>query len=496
MPEETNNTTPTWANFKPPVMTTPYGSGGNLNMDGTSAPSTAPTDPITTTTPPPSDPTPTPIQDPLVTEMAPTDPSSPDPLPTETGANEVTSSTPISSPTPDPMPASDPAPVTDPVPPSDPAPLPPVTPSPIDPVSVPSEPTPAVDPDAVAPTPMTTPQPTPTATSPDNTDNSWSNLTPTSPDPVPAITPAPVESAPFDADSNAAATATEPVVPAAVLPTPEEATATPAPLPPAAPVKKGSKLPLIVGAVALVALVVAAGAYLYLTKFAAQPASTLGAQTTADNQAILNASLGPASWDGNYSSSLSSVERGGLELVVTDPAPAVKAATATATPAVPTSRTDIALLKVKIGKAEVHLTTQTVEALSNNLNATKSANRTFDRWETLRLNDNTTVDLMDLRVRGGALSSLGVSYLVAGHYTELRLYITQASVTFTDGTTKTFDLTPDNGIVKIARPFDVSTTGTATFLVDFDAPASVSGFDQAATLSPVLARILYNGNPL
>jgi hypothetical protein len=260
----------------------------------------------------------------------------------------------------------------------------------------------------------------------------------------------------------------------------------------------------------LVGLVVAGalvggGAYLYyvnvwLPSNTASPSPT----SSSENLAILDEAQGPPTWEGNYANTLLASERGGLEFLVTDPdisqtVNKIQQVLAEATPAAQPQgarTTDLTSLKVKIAHVEVHLANQTVVATSTDPTATKSANKVIDRWETLRLNENATVDLLALRSQGGSLSSLGVTYLTAGHYTEIRLFITQATGVTTDGQKVVVDLPGKNGIVKIVKSFDINATNTSRLLIDFDAPSSVVKSGETYRMLPVIGKVTWNGQEI
>jgi hypothetical protein len=248
----------------------------------------------------------------------------------------------------------------------------------------------------------------------------------------------------------------------------------------------------VVGGVAVALIIIGIVAYFLITKLgnpSSTNPSTLGT-SDSENQAVLAAALGPTSWENNYSNSLLPIERSGLELAITDPA---------STPINQTSslsKTDVKSLVITVAKAEVHLATQTVIANQANISATQSASRTIDRWETLRLENNSPTDLIDLRRKGGAIVNLGTTFLAVGHYTELRIYLSSAILTTNSGEKFTLNLSPNNGIVKVVKPFDVATTSTVKLTTDINAPASVTGSSGNYNFNPVLSRFLVNGSEL
>lgn len=422
MPEEDKNSndTPTWADFKPPVLTTPYGatSGSNDNSDVSSRGVV---------------PTPT--------------PANPEITPPEAWVQPV---------------------VTEPVETSY--------------VSGPAIPQTPSQPEAALPAPPP-PSPEPQII-PESATTADKFIQPSSRHDESFIPPAlPAVSEDSTPVSSEPEVATEP--PVQSVPTLPQVSSVPAtPAIPAVPATQNSSKKMLIAVTLGVILTAAAGAgYYFWNSSPSEPPPT--SSTPGENTAILADSQSASSWENNYSTSLLASERGGLEFLATDP-PATESASPQSAPLEMTS------LKVKIAKVDLHLATQSVVASGVSPEATKSANKEVDRWETLRLNQNTTVDLVDLRNKGGALSSLGITYLAAGHYTEIRLFITQATGVTKDGTSVNIEIPGKTGIIKLVKSFDVSTTGVLKLIVDFDAPSMVVKAGETYQLKPVVAKVIYN----
>lgn len=234
----------------------------------------------------------------------------------------------------------------------------------------------------------------------------------------------------------------------------------------------------------VIILSASAGGYYFWNNPPSSP-SEVTSPKSIENTSILADSESASSWENNYSTTLLSSERGGLEFLTTDPP-----ATESATPQ--SGKVELTSLKVKVAKVDLHLATQSVVASGVSPESTKSANKAIDRWETLRLNANTTVDLMDLRNKGGALNSLGITYLAAGRYTEIRLFITKATGVTKDGTSVDIEIPGKTGLIKLVKSFNVSTTGTLKLIIDFDAPSMVIKAGDMYQLRPVVAKVIYN----
>lgn len=422
-PETTDG--PTWVDFKPPVLTTPFADGRTMDVSGDQKP------PQTTA-----------------------------PLPQYDGAQAAT---------------------------VEPTPLPPVATPPV----VESPPQPPIAEPPIAPAVQETTLVAPVVEPP----SEFESRHPVFPDQTPA-TPVPTAPSPEPVTQPTDHETPQPVIEQTVEPasTPLVEALVPESSVSAVPVELAKLsgginkfLPWVAGGL-LATVAVGAGAYFWYNQTPTVTPTQLTNQT--ENTAILADSQAPASWESNYSTSLLASERGGLELLVTDPPTQVLGEVAATDSAAP--QTTLTSLTVTIAKIDVHLATQTVVATGVAPEATKSAEKAVDRWETLRLNQNSIVDLMDLRNRGGILSSLGVTYLAAGNYTEMRLYLTSAVGKDASGQEFNIDIPDKNGIVKIVKPFNVTASGTVKMVVDFDAPKSVVKVGDTYQLVPSVAKILYN----
>jgi hypothetical protein len=93
-------------------------------------------------------------------------------------------------------------------------------------------------------------------------------------------------------------------------------------------------------------------------------------------------------------------------------------------------------------------------------------------WETLKHDTTTTYDL--LKLRDGVLALLGVGDVPAGHYTQVRLHLTDGSNVVVDGASH--PLKVPSGMqsgYKLVGEFDVPAGGQVELTLDFDAARSV-----------------------
>ena len=118
-----------------------------------------------------------------------------------------------------------------------------------------------------------------------------------------------------------------------------------------------------------------------------------------------------------------------------------------------------------------------------------TAHTTDDNWVTLPFADGSTTRTCDLkRLEGGVQDVLGTGRLSEGHYTQLRLTVSSATIYFTKATagpvcapSMTLPVGPEvgkpvdvpSGIVKLVHQFDVKAATTTTILLDFDGDKSV-----------------------
>lgn len=112
-----------------------------------------------------------------------------------------------------------------------------------------------------------------------------------------------------------------------------------------------------------------------------------------------------------------------------------------------------------------------------------------DHWETLNITTPTTLDLVKL-AETKDVASLGLTNLAEGRYTEVRLYVSGATATLTDGSTVTLTVLGKGNIVRVVRPFTVVAGQTTTLTMDFDAQHSVIKAGDMYLLKPVVARLL------
>jgi hypothetical protein len=163
-------------------------------------------------------------------------------------------------------------------------------------------------------------------------------------------------------------------------------------------------------------------------------------------------------------------------------------------------------LFVTISKVEVHLakvglpgSTHTVNeaaTVSSKINTSGQSNtakgtnnQLIDKWETLNIKDPKTVDLVYL-ANSHNLSSLGLTTLANGLYTEVRLYVFSAYATLQGSESPVQLVVPGKGnIVRVVQPFVINSGKPTTLVLDFDAQNSVIKAGDQYILKPVIAHM-------
>lgn len=124
-----------------------------------------------------------------------------------------------------------------------------------------------------------------------------------------------------------------------------------------------------------------------------------------------------------------------------------------------------------------------------------------DGWTKLPFAGGATSRTCDLKKLVTSQDVLGVGALQAGHYTQIRLTVTSASLYFDTAAAgpacadsvatpegAKASMTVPSGVVKLNREFTVPTGGSTTILVDFDGDKSVNQTGNGEyKMSPVIA---------
>jgi uncharacterized protein DUF4382 len=158
----------------------------------------------------------------------------------------------------------------------------------------------------------------------------------------------------------------------------------------------------------------------------------------------------------------------------------------------------VSSLLLTVWKVEVHLARIGIPGAKNTtappvegkppVTSMRKDNQNVDKWETLTITSPKTIDLVAL-AKTHDVSSLGLTNLANGHYTEIRLYVSTASATLANGTKIVLSIPGRANIVRVVREFVINTGKTTTLSLDFDAQNSVIRVGDTYILKPVVIRL-------
>lgn len=157
----------------------------------------------------------------------------------------------------------------------------------------------------------------------------------------------------------------------------------------------------------------------------------------------------------------------------------------------PQQDNQIPLIKLTIAKAEIHLiylflpgttkdNTKTLE--TKNINGQKT-NQNLDKWETLKPTSNT------LRLKAGETTPLATTNLSGGKYSEIRIYIKEATATSSDGKEIPLTIPGNSNIIRIVKPFNIYPEKTTTLTLDIDTKRSIVQSGTTYFLQPVITNL-------
>lgn len=116
-------------------------------------------------------------------------------------------------------------------------------------------------------------------------------------------------------------------------------------------------------------------------------------------------------------------------------------------------------------------------------------NQGVNKWETLSISAPQTIDLVQL-AKTHNFTSLGLTKLVNGRYTEIRLYVSTASATLQNGQKVSLVIPGRENIVRVVQSFVIDSNKTTTLTMDFDAQNSVIKVGDQYLLKPVVAHLI------
>ncbi len=161
------------------------------------------------------------------------------------------------------------------------------------------------------------------------------------------------------------------------------------------------------------------------------------------------------------------------------------------------SNAQISAINLTITKAEVHLAYLGTPGqkqpmgtpMVTSVMTPGAKGNSVNHWETLNLQYPVSVTLMEGEPND-LLSVLGITKLAAGHYTQVRLYISEATVQFDDETQAPLVIKGKDGTVKLVQAFTINPGGTTQLDIKFAIQQSVKFIGGEYQLKPVIAHII------
>ncbi len=155
----------------------------------------------------------------------------------------------------------------------------------------------------------------------------------------------------------------------------------------------------------------------------------------------------------------------------------------------------ISSIKLTLTKAEVHLIYlflpgTTINNEKNiekkNINGQKT-NQNLDKWEVIKLNEDTPETTLELKA--GESTLLGTTDLSGGKYSEIRIYIKNATVKFSDGKEMALSIPDRSNIIRIVRPFNIYPEKTTLLTLNMDMQRSIIQAGDTYFLQPALTNM-------
>lgn len=214
------------------------------------------------------------------------------------------------------------------------------------------------------------------------------------------------------------------------------------------------------------------------TQIQQQASETVNLNSAVEIDSTINPdrTMGPKTSQENLSNSLPSVYLGKAEIKVAGLENSI----------------NVSSLILVISKAEVHLVRLFMPGI-NNITASESikgmrTNQNVNKWETLQLNGNTG-NPVTIGLEKGFVNSLGLTQLAGGKYSEIRLYVSEATAKLMNGGEVELVLPGGMDIIRLVRAFDVFSNRTTYIKVDLDIEDSVIQEGETYFLRPVVSRI-------
>ena len=140
--------------------------------------------------------------------------------------------------------------------------------------------------------------------------------------------------------------------------------------------------------------------------------------------------------------------------------------------------TNVSSINIVINNVEVHKA-EASETVNETNETIETNETTIAGWEVV-VNESNTFDLLQII---GVEEFLGEKNLSAGKYTQIRLEISDATITIEN---TTHDTKIPSKRIKLIRSFTIQADKTITLILDFDASESVVKAGEQYILKPVI----------
>ena len=145
----------------------------------------------------------------------------------------------------------------------------------------------------------------------------------------------------------------------------------------------------------------------------------------------------------------------------------------------------ISSIKLTLAKAEIHLVYLFLMEKKNSTG--QKTNQNLDKWEVIKLNGDNAESTLELKA--GESTFLGSTDLAGGKYSEIRIYIKNAVVKFSDGEEVPLIIPGRSNIIRIVRPFNIYPEKTTLLTLNIDMQRSIVQAGNAYFLQPTLTNL-------
>lgn len=201
----------------------------------------------------------------------------------------------------------------------------------------------------------------------------------------------------------------------------------------------------------------------------------------------IDGTMGPVSFEDNFSFNLPPEEKGALLFKVNSTPGHDKRVLGTKSDK-KNAPEDFLGIFLTISKVEVHIAQQGDPTGKGKSFKNEKGLEKVDKWQTLDLVTPITIDLMQLSDTDN-LILVAISSLASGHYTQVRLYIDDAKVELQNEDEVNVEIQENSGTVKIVKSFTINPQDETTLIMEFDPKKSIRKTGNKYFLKPVIAKM-------